>query len=66
MSEHRKELKHEYQKEIKFIRKKYQNELAELKCYNPVIDRVRPLIEEVGSGSKAEDIMSSNQVALQY
>ncbi|KAH3772055.1 hypothetical protein DPMN_173387 [Dreissena polymorpha] len=60
VSEHNKELVHKYQKEMK-LRKKYHNELVELKGNIRVFCRVRPLIREDGSGSQAEDIVTLDQ-----
>ncbi|XP_060596293.1 kinesin-like protein KIFC3 isoform X2 [Ruditapes philippinarum] len=57
VSEYNKELVQKYQKEMR-LRKKYHNELVELKGNIRVFCRVRPLIKEDGNGQQAENIVS--------
>lgn len=60
VSEYNKELVQKYQKEMK-LRKKFHNELVELKGNIRVFCRVRPTIKEDGSGQQAEDIVALDQ-----
>ena len=60
VSEHNKELTQRYQREMQ-LRKKYHNELIDLKGNIRVFCRVRPPIKEDGSGVFAKSVVSVDQ-----
>ncbi|XP_013396814.1 kinesin-like protein KIFC3 [Lingula anatina] len=60
VSEYNKELVRKYKKEMQ-LRKKYHNELVELKGNIRVFCRVRPNIREDGSGQQAQSVVSYDQ-----
>ncbi|XP_052818548.1 kinesin-like protein KIFC3 isoform X2 [Mya arenaria] len=60
VSEYNKELVQKYQREMK-LRKKYHNELVELKGNIRVFCRVRPTIKEDGGGPQSDNIVTLDQ-----
>ena len=57
MAKHNEELHKKYQREL-VLRKKYHNELIDLKGNIRVFARVRPLIKEDGGGPLAKSVVS--------
>eukprot|EP00057_Strongylocentrotus_purpuratus_P020865 XP_011675339.1 PREDICTED: kinesin-like protein KIFC3 [Strongylocentrotus purpuratus] len=60
VAKHNEELHKKYQKEL-LLRKKYHNELIDLKGNIRVFARVRPLIKEDGGGANAKPVVTFDQ-----
>ncbi|XP_064640598.1 kinesin-like protein KIFC3 isoform X2 [Lineus longissimus] len=61
MSEHNKDLKRKYREEVT-LRKKYHNELVELKGNIRVFARVRPKISEDGTGQQGQSVVMFDEI----